>query len=53
MLNANYLCIGQAVSNAMVKEEKKGNITLVELYKEFKESVSSIRSVVDKIIERH
>ena len=53
MLNANYLGIGQAVSNAMVKEEKKGNITLVELYKEFKESVSSIRSVVDKIIERH
>ena len=53
MLNVSYMGVGQAVSNGMIKEEKKGNTTLVELYKEFKESVSSIRSVVDKIIERH
>ena len=53
MLNVSYGGIGQALSNFIKKEEKNGNSSLVELYNEFKESVSSIRSVADKIIERH
>ena len=54
MLNVSYGGVGQALTNAMNREEENNpNSSLVVLYKEFKESISSIRSVVDKIIERH
>ena len=54
MLNVSYGGVGQALTNAMNREEENNpNSSLIALYKEFKESISSIRSVVDKIIERH
>jgi hypothetical protein len=53
MLNVSYGGVGQALSNLMRKEERDGNLSLVELYNEFKESISTIRSVVDRIIEVH